>query len=396
MNAVKELLFQNIRSQKAQMLAMADYICDHPEVGLQEYQACSLLSDYLRTHGFEVETGVGGLETAFRGEYVCGSGDGPSIGLLCEYDALEGIGHGCAHHLQGPCIVGTAVALKEVLGDRWPGRIIVYGTPAEETVGGKIIMQKNGCFEDIDVAFMMHGSGAGTRVDTKSMALTSYTVKFHGRNAHAAIHPEEGRSALDAMLLSFQGIEFLREHVRDDVRIHYTILDGGGPANAVPESAAAQYILRFYSRDYLNEILLRFQKILQGAALMTETEYDLSTESELDSKIPVLKLNDLLMENARLVGAPNIQPPRERTGSTDFGNIMYRVPGSCIRVECDGGAAVPSHSREAVALGKCQSAHEAILYGSEILAASAYDLLSNPLLLREIQEEFQRNKVECR
>ena len=222
---MKEHLFQAVETQRAALTAMADSIFDDPELGFQEFHAQKKLTDYLTQNGFQVETGTGGVETAFRAEFRNGQG-GPRIGLLCEYDALEGLGHACGHHMQGPAIVGAAKALKDCAGDR-PFSVVVYGTPAEETAHGKLRMLEQGCFQDIDVALMMHGSPT-TTVDVKSMAMSKFTVTFHGKKAHAALKPEAGRSALDALLLAFQAVEFLREHVPEDTRMHYTISQSPG------------------------------------------------------------------------------------------------------------------------------------------------------------------------
>ena len=386
---MKQQLFTAIDRMAPRLLAMADDIFDHPELGLEEYRAAKQLCDFLDEQGFKTERGIAGMKTAFRSVFEHGNG-GPSIGLLCEYDALEGIGHACAHHMQSPAIVGAALALKETLRDR-TFKIVVYGTPAEETTGGKLQMLEHGFFKDIDVALMMHGSPT-TTTDVKSMALSAFTATFHGTSAHAALKPEAGRSALDALLLAFHGVEFMREHVPDDVKIHYTVLDGGGPANVVPARAVGKFILRSYSRPILNDVIRRFEKILQGAALMTETTFDVQAEKALHNKIPVMKLNDVLLENARLVEAPAIRPPREKTGSTDFGNVMYELPGSCIRV-----AFVPegtsSHSEGFLKEGKTEAGHNAVLVAAKILAASALDLIENPDLLKAIKEEFRANKA---
>ncbi len=386
---VKENIFSYIESLRSQLCAMGDNLFDNPETGLQEFQSMKLLTEYLEKNDFSVEPGIGGLETAFRATWKQ-SEEGPSIGLLCEYDALEGLGHACAHHMQGPAIIGAALALQKCCREM-PHRIVIYGTPAEETVGGKITMLDNGCFRDIDVALMMHGAPT-TTTDIKSLAMSNFNVTFRGTSAHAALAPEKGRSALDGILLLFQGIEFLREHVLEDTRMHYTITDAGGPGNVVPKKATAWFSLRSYDRQYLDTVIRRFRKIVQGAALMTETEAEITETKSLDNKIPTLLLNKILMDNARLVNAPRRTPPREKTGSTDFGNVMYRLPGSCIRV-----AFVPegtsSHSEEYIKAGKSREAHDAIILGAKILAASAFDILNSPKVLKEIHKEFERNKA---
>ena len=195
-------LSQTIDRIAPALLAMSDNIFDHPEEGLQEYYAVEQLTGWLEQEGFHVERGVADVETAFRAIWSNGVG-GPNIGLLCEYDALPGLGHACGHHLQGPCILAAAEAVKNNAGDT-PFTLTVYGTPAEESVSGKIMMIQNGCtFEELDVALMMHAANA-TQVDVKSMANTKFTVTFHGISSHAAIRPVKGRSALDALLLAFQ------------------------------------------------------------------------------------------------------------------------------------------------------------------------------------------------
>ena len=175
------------------------------------------------------------------------------IGILCEYDALEGLGHGCGHHMQGPSCLGAAVALKECAGEE-PFTLVVYGTPAEETLGSKCDMIKNGCFHELDAAFMMHGSPT-TCTDVKCLADQSFKVTFHGKRAHAALAPEQGRSAFDALLVAFNGIEFLREHVPDDVRMHYTVAELPGPANVVPVKSVGKFSLRSFSKGRVKRVL---------------------------------------------------------------------------------------------------------------------------------------------
>ena len=386
---LKEVMFRDIDGIRNEMTAMADDIFDHPEIGLEEFHAQKVLTDWLEKEGFAVERGVAGVETAFKAVYRQGEG-GPNIGLLCEYDALPGIGHACGHHMQGPSILAAAKALKDA-EIREPYTITVYGTPAEESVSGKIRMIQNGCtFEELDVALMMHG-GPATQVDVKSLANSKYKVIFHGVSAHAAIKPEKGRSALDALILAFQGIEFLREHVNSDVKIHYTVVNcGGTPANVVPAYAEASVYVRSYNRAYLDTVCKRFEKVLKGAAMMTETEVEIIEEKKVDNKIPVLTLNDLVMKQAEEIHAPQIAPAREKSGSTDFGNVMRRVPGTCARIAfvAPGAAA---HSQEYIEAGKTEAAHDAVIYGAKILAGTALELIEDPELLKQAKEEFRKN-----
>lgn len=214
--------------------------------------------------------------------------------------------------MQGPCICATAIALKEA-GFENPFQLVVYGTPAEETRSAKVSMWESGYFRDMDVALMMHG-GPDTCVDEKSLALTNYLVVFKGQGAHAALAPEKGRSALDALLLAFNGMEFLREHVREDTRMHYTIKETPGPTNVVPARAVGEFSLRSYSREVLNDVCRRFEQIIQGAALMADVEYEITKEKSLDNKVPCYPLNEIIMDNAAACGAPRSGSGPEEDG----------------------------------------------------------------------------------
>lgn len=389
---MKKELDAYIEQYRQELWSMGDRIFDWSEVGFQEVNSSALLEDYLEHSGFLVERGVAGLPTAFKATYRNGSG-GPNIGLLCEYDALKSMGHGCGHHLQGPAIVGAAKAVKDLL-DTKPYSLTVFGTPGEETTGGKVPMTQQGCFDELDVAIMVH-AGSATQTDVKSMALTSADVVFHGKTAHAAITPELGRSALDGLLLTFNGVEFLREHLREDTRIHYTMSAATGPVNAVPAEAAAQFDLRSYNSLYLDEVIRRFENVVKGAALMTDTTYEISYQNRFESKVPCYGLNRLLMENAERVDAPNRKPDREKTGSTDFGNVVFKIPGACVRVAFveDG---TPSHSQGFLDHGKTQEGHDMITYAAKIVAMTCLDLIENPAFVQEIKEDFARIKEEMK
>ena len=297
----KRNLFARVEEQRA-ALSMADDIYDHPELGFQEFHAQKVLTDYLKDCGFQVELGTGGVETAFRAEFSNGQG-GPRIGLLCEYDALEGLGHACGHHMQGPAIVGAAKALKECAGDK-PFSVVVYGTPAEETAHGKLRMLEQGCFRDIDVALMMHGSP--TTVDVSPWPCPSLWSP-HGKRRPT--QPDRRTAAVpDGLLMAFNGIHFLREHVPEDTHYHPTVPWPG--FNVVPDTAEGKFMLRSYSRKSLDAVVERFKEIIQGAALIAGVTYDMKEGDRLANKIPVLSLNRLIMENAELVHAPASVPGR--------------------------------------------------------------------------------------
>lgn len=388
---MKEKLYGLVEAQADRLLSMADQIFDNPEYDGEEFFASGLLEDYLEENGFAVERGLKDWPTAFRATWKQGEG-GPRIGLLCEYDALRNLGHGCGHHMQGPCICGTAVALKNAGIDK-PFELVVYGTPAEESLSAKVTMWENGCFRDIDVALMMHG-GPDTCVDEKSLALSNYTITFHGKGAHAALAPDQGRSALDALLLCFNGVEFLREHVREDTRMHYTIAEYPGPCNVVPSKAVANISLRSYSREVLKDVCRRFEQIVQGAALMADVTCEIQREKNLDNKVPCYSLNEVIMKNAEACGAPGIGPVRKKTGSTDFGNVTNHMPGSCIRVQFVP-TGTSSHSQAFVDAGKTEAGHNAVLYGAKILSTTALDLIETDGLMDKLWADFEEAKKKA-
>ncbi len=384
---MEERLLVEIESLRSELKGLADFIFDHPELGNVEFEAHKRLTDRLEAEGFTVEREVCGLKTAFKAVYEV-AGGGPKIGLLCEYDALEGLGHACGHHMQGPAILGAAIGLKKVL--TVPATLVVYGTPAEETSSGKLVMAKEGVFDDLALAFMMHGSDS-TTVDGKSLALNLIDFNFHGKSAHAAIAPEKGISALDALLLFFNGMEYLREHVPTEVRMHGIIKEGGKAANIVPDFASTQWYIRAQTRQTLDPVVEKVYNVARGAAMQVGATVDIQEVKAYDNKVNVQSLNDLLLENAEKIGIPDITPPRKSTGSTDFSSVTYRVPGACLRVKyVDRG--VTSHSQEWLDNGKTQFAEDAIMNGAKGIALTVLQILEKPELLKTIQDEFQGNK----
>lgn len=386
-SACKPGIYETVESMREMLVQMSRYIHDHPELGHQEFKAHKLLTDVLEQHGFQVDRELLGMPTAFRAVYS--SGGGPVLGLLCEYDALPELGHGCAHNLQGPAMVGAALALRRVLA-AYPATIIVYGTPAEESQSGKIPMTQAGLFDGLDIALMMHGSDT-TTVDGKSLAVNVVDFIFEGKAAHAAIAPEKGVSALDAVLMTFNGIEYLREHVRADVRLHGVITDGGKAANIVPERAAAQFYIRAGDRPYLDTVVERVYNVARAGALATGAKLSIREVKAYDNKFNVTSLNKILLDNAAAAGAAGISPPREKTGSTDFSCVTYRVPGACLRVQfVPPGTA--SHSRAWEKAAAEAGGQEAVIVAAKAIAAACCELISDRERLRRVKEEFSMAK----
>ncbi|RDY25212.1 M20 family peptidase [Romboutsia weinsteinii] len=388
----KQELYKVIEGERQRLLELNDFIHSNPELGNQEFEASKRIKKLLSDNNFDIEENIIGLETAFIGTWKNhDSEEAPVIGLLCEYDALEGIGHACGHNLQSPSICGSAIALSKVLEEsEHPVTLKVIGTPAEETTSAKIPMSKEGIFDNLDIAIMMHG-GDRTTVDGKSLALNLVEFEFTGKAAHAAIAPEQGISALDALLMTFNGLEYLREHIRSDVRIHGIIKHGGVSANVVPDYALGQFYIRANDRPHLDEAVERVYNVARGAALATGAKLNIKVVKSLDNKINVQTLNDLLLKNAEEVGIPNITPPREKTGSTDFSLVTYRIPGACLRVSF-----VPfgtsSHTELMTSMGNKKEGQEAIIYGAKAISGACYEIVTSPELLKQIKDDFNRNK----
>lgn len=384
----KAQLYKHVDSIQTELNELSDFIHDNPELGNQEYKAKKEITAKLKKYNFDIED-VDESSTAFVATYKKGDSNGPIIGLLCEYDALEGLGHACAHNLQPSTVIGAASAICKGLQEV-SYTLKIIGTPAEETTSAKIPMTKAGVFDELDIALMMHG-GDRTTVDGRSLASSNFEFNFFGKEAHAAVAPEKGRSALDGVLQTFNGLEFLREHVQSDVRIHGVITNGGKKPNIVPGEATAEFSIRAQNRKYLNSVIKRVKKVVQGAALSTETEVEILEKKSLESKLNVQTLNDILLNNAHLIKADSITPPRERTGSTDFSIVTHRVPGACIRVSF-----VPigtsNHTKDWEQASKSQKGYEAIAKGAKILAGTIYDLLLDENLITQIKEEHLKEK----
>ena len=384
---MRDSIFSSIDRQLPQLSHMADEIYDHPEKGFEEYHAQKILCDYLEENGFAVERGVGGVKTAFRAMYQNGVG-GPAVGMYCEYDCLP-IGHACGHHLQGPGVLGAAVAVKEVMTDpSRPYTIVIYGTPAEEGGGGKIPMISSGCFRELDVIMGAH-AGAETTTDPRTYAARTYTVRFRGNATHTA-YPEQCTSPMDALLLAMEGMEYMREHVDLGVKLHYTPLEEGldGLTSTTPEVAAGKFALRSMSNTYMNELIVRFNKIIQGAAMMTDTTYEMEEGLPYQAKFPIPSLIDLFYQKAAEAGCKRIDPPRTRVGSSDFGDIMQIVPGIGTRIEF-APKGTGAHSLEWLKLGKSEPAHNFIRLAARTLALMNMEIIKAPHpLLDTIKEEY--------
>lgn len=371
-------------------------IHDHPELNYEEVHASAVLSDLLERHGFAVERGAGGVPTAFRAT-VEGTGDGPTIAFLAEYDALPEIGHGCGHNLLGISAIAAGLA-AQAAGSDLPGRIEVIGTPAEEGGGGKIRLLDAGVFKNVDVVLSSHPGSNQTVLATDipldeswSLAMVGYRYAFHGRAAHAAVAPHDGINALNAVIQLFNGIDALRQHVRDDVRIHGVITDGGKAPNVVPEFAAANFMIRSRDRVYLKSLAEQVQKIAEGAALMTGARLDVQPYYPFYENVrPNSVLAKLAWENAGPAGLQVVAPagPRRGGASTDFGNVSQAVPSFAINFAVSE-TPVAAHTIQMTKAATTELAHQNAIATGATLALMACDLRETPALLADARADFE-------
>jgi len=373
-----------------QLIEIADYIHDNPELGNQEFKAVETLTAYLASNGFIIEKGVAGLDTAFIATYVNAGGNGPAISFLAEYDALAEIGPGCGHNIIAASCVGAAVALSKNLSSV-PAKVIVFGCPAEETTSGKIPMAKEGLFKQSDVGMQMHPGSGGASIGSKTLALNLVDFIYEGEASHAASSPERGRSALDGVMLMFMGTEFLREHVKSDIRIHGIVTNGGAAANVVPEKASARFYIRGAERPYLNSVVERVYNIAKGAAIMTETKVTIQEIKQYDNVVNVSSFIDLGAEVSRLYGVEKIrkiQPSDAAGASTDFGTASSQIP--CLMFSLPVAPQnVAGHSRAYTEATKSLLAHEVVLTSAKIMALTGYKIIEDPTLLAQIKTDWQ-------
>jgi amidohydrolase len=374
----------NVDAQSRQLRDLSLKIHAHPELGFKEVKAAGWLTQYLENNGFRVERGICKLDTAFRASY----GEGrPAIALLAEYDALPKLGHACGHNLIATGSVGAAVAVQAAI-DRFGGSIQVIGTPAEEFYGGKVIMAERGAFANLDATMMVH-PGSHNAALTTALACIALEVEFFGRAAHAAGHPQAGINALEAMLLSFNAINSLRQHIKDKARIHGVITDGGEAANIVPAHSAANFLVRSEDNAYLEEFKERVLDCFVGGATATgaRLEYRWGEISYAPMRNN-LTLAKLFRQNMQSLGRRMpLSNPASSFGSTDMGNVSQVVPG------IHPGVAIASpevviHSPEFALAAASEAGIKGMLDAAKALAMTVVDLAASPENLARVKKEF--------
>lgn len=368
---MKDILLQEGQKLHAKMCEINDYIYANPELGNEEFKSSSKLIAFLEEHNFTVEKSLLGIETSFRAIYDSKK-PGATIGYLCEYDALPEIGHGCGHNMIGVMSSAAGIALSKVI-DEIGGKIIVYGTPAEETNGAKVVFAEEGIFDELDVAMLVHPSDVNMKSGT-TQALYPLEFRYKGKTAHAASCPQNGVNALNSVIQLFNGIDALRQHVTPDVRMHGIIVKGGVAANIVPDEAVAQFYFRAATKETLDDILEKVKRIAEGAALMTGATLEMERyEFPNDNLVTNENLSEAFNENLRALGITEIKPPKS-SGSSDIGNVSHKVPTIHPYIQVSSCKA-PGHTVELAEATVSDLGHERLLTGAMALAYTGYDVL---------------------
>lgn len=381
-----------IDSRADDLLQVSHQIHAKPELAFKEHAACKLLVETLRKAGLEVTTPAGGLETAFSTTF--GSDAGACVALLAEYDALPEIGHACGHNLIATAAVGAGLALASLEAEL-PGRVRVMGTPAEEGGGGKEIMMRAGAFKGVDCALMIHPAGFNLGA-MPCICKTDIEVVYRGRAAHAAAAPERGINALDALVMAYQSIAQLRQHIRPDERIHGIITNGGQAPNIVPEVAAGTFFVRSPHRKGLELLRKRVQACFEAGALATgaELEFKWSEIDYLDlrSNAP---LEEAFRANAERLGRefiPEDLIPPMMAGSTDMGNVSHEFPAIHPMLAA-APINVSIHNREFADYARGEMGDLAALDGAKSLAMTALDYLHDPILRERTRNVFEQSQA---
>jgi len=389
MTTLKTRLAQAAEALGDELEALSHRIHANPELGFAEVQAAAWLAEFLGAHGFEVERGVAGIETAFRGTIETGAG--PTIAILCEYDALPGIGHACGHNVIGAAGAGAGAALAAVRDALPAGRIQVIGTPAEEGGGGKVKLVEAGAFRDVDAAMMVHGFDRNVLHQTL-LGVTRTAFQWTGKAAHASADPWAGVNALDACIQTFNAVAMLRQQMHPSCRIHGIITDGGAAENIIPERAAATFSVRAPSVDAMWDLHARVQACAEGAASATGTALEVRPQDvvyePMDASAPLL---DLFAENLRALGVTIDEPVADRTASSDIGNVSQVVPTihPWIAIAPKGMAI---HTREFRDSAAGPLARAGLLAGAKAMAMTTADLLSNARALAKAKAEFRAKR----
>lgn len=381
---LKSVAAAAIDQRKQELFELSDQIWRNPELNFQEHNAHRVLTDYLEGQGFVVKRGYTGIGTAFRASY--GSGR-PNVCVICEYDALPGIGHACGHNLIAEAGVAAGVGLKAAMesSGRVLGRLTVLGTPAEEGGGGKVFLIENGAFHDVDVAMMVHPSPTNNM--RGYVAMSQLEVTYTGKAAHAASFPWEGVNALDAAVMGYSAVSMARQQFRPTWRVHGVITDGGLKPNIIPESSTLLYYIRAPTNEELQELKGKVVPCFEAAAKATGCQVAIK---QVGKEYSNLKINPILakkyMDNFKSLCGEDLQTG-EPAASTDMGNVSYVVPSIHPKFAIGSGKEI-NHNSAFTAVANQPAAHSSALTAAKALAFTCIDVLTTEGELQRVVDSF--------
>lgn len=385
----KKSVVEKVDEIREELYEVCDYIYNHPEYCFEEYLSSQKLMKHLEWHGFRIDKNSGGLDTAFKATYSSEK-PGYHMGLFAEYDAVKWLGHACGHNIMAAVALGAGIAVKSVL-DEIGGTVSVFGTPAEEGGGGKIIMLKKKVFEGIDAAMILHPA-SDTVVNDISYSRTDIEVNFYGKTAHAATFPEEGISALNAVLQLFNMINAMRLELSDRGKIIGVITKGGDDPIYIPDHTQARFTIRSFDMKFKLKLLKRFIDICQSVATATGTKFEynfigLSYEDIRNNE----KIEKLLEHNFTTLGEKVC--PRERElgiGCTDMGNVTHEIPALQSYIQVAEG--LRGHTQEFLEAAGDERGKKAVITGAKAMAMTAIDLLASEDNMNQVKAAFERMK----
>jgi len=378
-----------VNAIKEELGNVSRYIFENPELSFAEYKAARLLAEKLEKASFCVEMGVAGLATAIRAVHPARN-PGPKVAIIAEYDALPEVGHACGHNLIAAAALGASLALGRIKKDL-PGTLVFFGTPGEESVGGKVTIVNAGLFDDIDAAMMFHPSHY-TAVDIGSLAINEIRIEFFGKASHSAGSPEKGVNALDTVIQTFNAINALRQHIKDGARIHGVVTDGGLRPNIVPEHAAAYFYVRAASETYCVELVQKLRRCAEGAALATGATLSFEVVPSNKPMKPNRALGEACARALKELGISLTPPsPEAGMGSTDMGDVSQVAPAIELEIQICGPD-IPFHSRGFAEVAGSAHAQEVMLTAAKALAMTAIDVFTDPELVGRMRQEFQADR----
>ena len=393
MDKYKQDVAATVDAEFDHLWKLASYIHANPEIAFEEKKAASALSSYLHEAGFTVEKNIAGLETAFKAVFK--KGDGPRIAVLAEYDALQGLGHACGHNLIATSALGCAVAVKHALEHSdLQGSIEVYGTPAEEDGGGKIIMLDHGVFDGLDAVFLMHPTSAMARIGGECASFTDFVIEYFGKSAHAESHPENGINALDAANLFYQAVGLTRQQLRDSIHICCILAESEKDIGRIPDYAKLEVEISTMRVKDIETTKQKIINIAEGMALASGCRVSYKEIPGYYGRMPNAVLGELCRQEMLALQEPMMEGMPSDAGGEDLGNVSRVIPACNLYMTLLPEKKISGHTEQFRELAISDAGKHCLDVSSKGMANSIVRLFQEPDLLKQAKEELRRRQKE--